>query len=194
MRIFGTSDHHFWHKNVIKVGERPFDSLAEMHEFMIARWNQEVLDQDLVIHCGDFVLGKRVLAKEILGRLNGRKVLVPGNHDHHTASQYTSFIGFMDVQSSLVLRLFGKKFIFRHEPFYEKPLGVDLVFHGHVHQNTTNLPWNVNVSVEATGYHPVELIPRILELCPGADESLDVPIFTSSSGEYLNTRFEGGPR
>lgn len=194
MRIFGTSDHHFGHKNIIKLGERPFENLAEMHGTLINRWNQDVLDQDLVIHCGDFALGKREEAKKMLDRLNGRKVLVPGNHDRHTATQYRMTVGFVDVRAELVMRIFGKKVVFRHEPFYEKPLGVDLVFHGHVHQNETGLPWNVNLSVEATDYRPVELLPRILELCPGADRSLDIPIFTSLEGEYLNTRFEADPK
>ena len=47
------SDMHFFHKNVTKEGNnfdnRPFNSLAEMHEYMKERWNRKVTNGFLAI-------------------------------------------------------------------------------------------------------------------------------------------------
>lgn len=40
------SDMHFFHKNVTKEGNnfdnRPFNSLAEMHQYMKEKWNSKI--------------------------------------------------------------------------------------------------------------------------------------------------------
>ncbi len=53
------SDTHFFHANILKFLNkqeqriRPFQSLEEMHELMIERWNSVVKDRDYVYHLGD---------------------------------------------------------------------------------------------------------------------------------------------
>lgn len=79
---FFTSDTHFYHKNVIKYSNRPYNSIEEMHEDMIDRWNKAVGKGDLVYHLGDFSLESNPkLIDAILGRLNGKIILIRGNHD-----------------------------------------------------------------------------------------------------------------
>jgi calcineurin-like phosphoesterase family protein len=79
---FFTSDTHFYHKNVIKYSNRPYENIEEMHEDMIDRWNRAVTKGDLVYHLGDFSLETRPeLIDAILGRLNGKIILIQGNHD-----------------------------------------------------------------------------------------------------------------
>lgn len=81
-RTFFTGDTHFGHANVIKYANRPFASVEEMDEAMVANWNAVVGDHEDVYHLGDFAFYKkveRVLA--VLCRLRGRKHLIFGNHD-----------------------------------------------------------------------------------------------------------------
>lgn len=82
MKILFTSDHHFFHKNVIKYSKRPFSSVEEMNEVMIEKWNEKVNTEDVVYHLGDISLGNKHQTEYILGRLNGRIHLITGNHEH----------------------------------------------------------------------------------------------------------------
>lgn len=78
---FVTSDHHFGHARIIELAERPFSSLGAMHGELIAAWNRLVDPGDVVLHLGDLALGKRDDSIPVTAALNGRKLLVPGNHD-----------------------------------------------------------------------------------------------------------------
>lgn len=84
MNTFFTSDTHFGHANIIKYVNRPFASVQDMDEAMIANWNRVVDQDDLVYHLGDFAMGvpdKSKFAANIRRRLNGRIRLIMGNHD-----------------------------------------------------------------------------------------------------------------
>jgi len=79
---FFTADHHFGHENIIRHAGRPFASVEEMTEELIARHNDTVSPRDQVFLLGDvgYRLPPRYLA-QCLGRMRGRKLLLPGNHD-----------------------------------------------------------------------------------------------------------------
>jgi calcineurin-like phosphoesterase family protein len=79
-QIFLTSDSHFGHFNVIKYCNRPFTTVEEMNEALIANWNAVVGQEDIVFHLGDFSFHERYV-EEFLSRLNGYKFLILGNHD-----------------------------------------------------------------------------------------------------------------
>jgi calcineurin-like phosphoesterase family protein len=57
--IFFTSDTHFWHKNVIAYCSRPYQSLEEMNQDLITRWNARVKPEDTVYHLGDVCFGPK---------------------------------------------------------------------------------------------------------------------------------------
>lgn len=78
---FVTSDHHFGHARIIELAGRPFPSLGAMHGEFIAAWNRVVGPEDVVLHLGDLALGNRVESFAVTAALNGRKLLLPGNHD-----------------------------------------------------------------------------------------------------------------
>lgn len=82
MRWF-TSDTHFGHKNIIKfeAENRPFADTDHMDEALIANWNAVVAPGDLVFHLGDAIMGDFEAGIRKMQRLNGFKILVPGNHD-----------------------------------------------------------------------------------------------------------------
>jgi calcineurin-like phosphoesterase family protein len=82
--IYYTSDTHFRHHGILEIDSRPFASLEEMEASIVRNWNLRVRPRDTVWVVGDFALGKPNVVAEILGRLNGRKHLVWGNHDDRT--------------------------------------------------------------------------------------------------------------
>ncbi len=85
---FVTSDTHFFHENIIKYSNRPFDNVDDMNEGLISAWNARIGPENTVYHLGDVAMGKRIGKDQsnlvnILNRLNGKIILVRGNHDDH---------------------------------------------------------------------------------------------------------------
>jgi calcineurin-like phosphoesterase family protein len=78
MRFF-TSDHHYYHKNVILYCGRPYNSVEEMNVDLINKWNSVVSPGDEVYYLGDFSLSAKALP--IVSQLSGKKILIAGNHD-----------------------------------------------------------------------------------------------------------------
>ena len=102
--IFLSSDQHFYHKSVIRFCGRPFKDMDHMHETLIANHNSVVGPDDTVYHLGDFSF-KAGEIPGILSRLNGKNILLPGNHDdcwklktkYETAVARFKRYGFVDV-------------------------------------------------------------------------------------------------
>jgi calcineurin-like phosphoesterase family protein len=82
VEVYFTADLHFGHARIVELADRPFASVQEMDEALIANWNAVVRrPDDLVWVLGDYALGDRRQGLGHLQRLNGRKMLVAGNHD-----------------------------------------------------------------------------------------------------------------
>ena len=77
-KVFFTSDTHFYHANIIELCHRPFRSVDNMNEMLIANWNKVVGADDIVFHLGDFCLGNSGKWNRILDRLNGMIYLILG--------------------------------------------------------------------------------------------------------------------
>lgn len=85
MNLFFTSDTHFFHNNIItKIGLRPqFKNYVDMNEHLIQCWNDKVHEDDTVYHLGDFSF-QAPSTDEVINlrkRLNGKIVLITGNHE-----------------------------------------------------------------------------------------------------------------
>lgn len=87
MKTFYISDTHFGHFNIIKHCNRPFSTAEEMDRVMIENWNSTVARNDTVFILGDFVFSK-IPPAEYLNKLNGRKIVIVGNHDPHEYPQF----------------------------------------------------------------------------------------------------------
>lgn len=72
---FFTSDTHFSHKRVLAY--RPFATLQEMDEALVANWNAVVKPGDDVYHLGDFAWKN---AQHYRNRLVGNIYKIKGNH------------------------------------------------------------------------------------------------------------------
>ena len=82
LSIFFTADTHFGHGGALGLFRRPFASVAEMNEAVIARWNEAIRAGDEVWHLGDFAVRRSAAeVAENLGRLNGKIHLIIGNND-----------------------------------------------------------------------------------------------------------------
>jgi len=116
-----TSDIHFGHQNCIEYCSRPFANVDEWKEKFIATWNRHVRPEDLGIFVGDiFFYHTKEQMKETLSRMNGRKILVKGNHDFEHRIMMNA--GFELSVDEMVMTIAGEKVTFSHYPFRMKPM------------------------------------------------------------------------
>lgn len=184
-KIWFSSDHHFGHANIIKYCNRPFGSVAHMDEALIHLWNEVVGPDDKVYYLGDFSLARIEYIEPIVQRLNGKKILVHGNHDRTfpTSKKPTPIsryidIGFEEVclEKLITLPLHGvaQQVKLSHLPY--APLDpteeVDrrylhmrpkdeghLLLHGHIHQHWKKSQCGrmINVGVDVWDYKPISI-------------------------------------
>lgn len=158
MNTWIASDTHFGHKRIIELANRPFASVEEMDAELIRRWNVKVAPNDLVFHLGDVFLCGAKRAAEIASQLNGRKILIRGNHDHFTDTKFRS-LGFEPFPYYYYEGAF-----LSHYPQSVETMAVaiaegaiDVNIHGHVHDDLSGTDEEVHscVCVEHTNYEPV---------------------------------------
>jgi len=156
---FIISDTHFGHTNIIRFKDndgnliRPFDSVDQMDDFMVEKWNSVVRDVDRVYHLGDVAMNRRCL--RTLERLKGRKILLRGNHDIFKLKDYIPY--FEDIRGYKIFPKSGV--ILSHFPIHPRQFDLGdrwkLNVHGHLHQNVIDDNRYYNVSVERINYTPV---------------------------------------
>ncbi len=161
------ADHHFGHTNILSFKRpdgsplRDFKSIEEHDETIIANHNALVAPTDRVYILGD--LAMRRGAVSTVDRLNGRKVLVKGNHDIFKLKDYTPY--FDDIRAYVVqLDQQKNKVILSHIPVHPETLGrFGVNIHGHLHCNRVlDVTGNVDpmyrcVSLEHTDFKPREI-------------------------------------
>jgi calcineurin-like phosphoesterase family protein len=167
--IFFASDHHFHHKNILTFKNsddtplRVFDDVDHMNEHMVYCHNRVVRPTDKVYFLGDVCMSRNAKGLEILGRMNGEKVLIKGNHDLANASQYLQY--FKDIRGSHQF----DGMILTHIPIHPESLARwGLNVHGHLHNNVVMIrgfadkpiepdPRYFNVSMERINFTPISL-------------------------------------
>ena len=166
--IWVISDTHFNHANILtfkdSVGKptRTFNSVEEMNEIMIQRWNEVVRPGDKVYHLGDVLFGldKEDWLNKNMPRLKGSKRLVFGNHD-----EPKHFVNTGHFNKTSLWRMFTEfNILLTHVPVHKSTLREDrfdgkpvLNVHGHIHQNKSpEGPYHC-VCVEQTDYRPVNI-------------------------------------
>lgn len=146
MQVFFTGCTHFGHANIIKLADRPFQSVEEMDEEMIRRWNAVVHPGDVVHHLGDFAWKD---PQKYLSRLNGTVFKMWGNHDPRGwGREYAELEGF------------GRKIVLMHFPLEEWNGWYRNALHLHCHTHSKALvsaPRRFNVGVDATGFAPISV-------------------------------------
>lgn len=138
--IFLCSDHHLSHGNIITFERdgtplRKFSNIEEHDEYLIAKHNSVVATNDRVYFLGDVVFSKKHI--HLLGRMNGRKVLIKGNHDKLELKDYLPY--FDDIRGSHQF----DGFLLTHIPVHPDSLSRWPVnIHGHLHANVVNKIWH----------------------------------------------------
>lgn len=176
MTTYFTSDTHFGHKNIIEYTGRPWPDVPSMNDALIANWNSVVMPEDTIYHIGDFAMGPKTEHKGFMDRLNGRKILIRGNHDQTVTKMLA--LGFNEVHNSLLVRLDddgntvsdgGRLVYFAHVPTGNDPYEgrtyhrdftatapeYDIWICGHVHTAWKRRDNIINAGVDVWDYKPV---------------------------------------
>ena len=163
---FLAADTHFYHDNIIRHCNRPW-SIAEHTDALVARWNDTVKKGDLVYHLGDFAMireqadgaPRMKLYRKLRMRLNGKIVLIMGNHDQMSEEVYKEcFVERYDLKE---ISIDGIKLTACHFPmrswngsFHGRPHVFGHV-HGRLEKVDTGVSCDVGIDVPEYNYAPV---------------------------------------
>ena len=160
MKYWFTSDYHLGHANIIRYCNRPFKDVYHMNEVLIKNHNQRVSPNDTVFFLGDFCFrnskggkqgeGLTNKAEYYLNQLNGKIVLVKGNHDRNNSLK--------SIIERVVINYGGSKINLVHNPEHldsKYPYN----FVGHIHTKykfkKTKRTTVVNVGVDVWNFKPI---------------------------------------
>lgn len=145
MKTYITSDLHWGHRNIMNfcpVSRARFrNDLDYMNETMVKEWNDLIEAEDLVYILGDVAFLPAPKATEYMRRLNGRKILVQGNHDRKLL-QDPGFRGcFEEVHHYLDVNYNGTKCVMFHYPIaeWDQMHRGAVHFHGHLHGGVSGM-------------------------------------------------------
>lgn len=157
-----TSDLHYGHKAIINMCERPFKNVEEMNKTLVENWNDCVKKNDTVYILGDMAFRIPVVeANEFIKKLNGKKILIKGNHDkNYDESLFEEICDFKEIN------LHGVPISLMHYPMVSWPKSNRGSIHLHGHQHNTS-EYNLemkkqgihryDVGVDANDFRPVSL-------------------------------------
>jgi calcineurin-like phosphoesterase family protein len=126
-----------------------------MNENIITEWNSEVSPNDLTYILGDVSFSKAAKTVSHLQRLNGRKILIVGNHDEHLLKDSAFISCFQSIYQYLEIKYDGHRIVMFHFPIYawHQAHRGSIHFFGHEHQNLDRIGnyRAINVGFDATG-------------------------------------------
>lgn len=157
--------HTFNHANFLNFldekGEkiRRFDTVEQMDDCMMTKWNERIKPGDKVYHLGD-VGFTQAWNQRNLPRLHGSKRLILGNHDNIKGDLESHF------KKISMWRIFKEHdLVCSHVPLREDSMcRITFNLHGHIHQQPSPSIRHMNLCVEHTDYAPVHLDEVLAEL------------------------------
>jgi calcineurin-like phosphoesterase family protein len=168
-RTFFISDTHFFHKNVIKYSNRPFDHVDQMNATLIKNINQVVGENDELYILGDFIFGNVQKAVGVLSQIKCQNIhYIFGNHDETMESEEVKRF-FKSMQDYKEIRIPDKSceqgyqmICLFHYPILEWNRGHRgaWMLHGHCHGNL-KYPESLkkcritDIGVDCWDYYPV---------------------------------------
>ena len=159
--------------NIIRLCNRPFVSVEEMNETIIANWNAVVFDDDDVYVGGDVCFKSAVEAVKFLKRLRGKKHLIVGNHDNKLLKDPAFRKMFVEITDILEVNDNGTRIVISHYPLCEWNgfFRGTLHFYGHIHNNTENATYGImknisnayNIGADILGFTP-RTLEQVIEM------------------------------
>ena len=158
---FFTADPHYGHKAIIKHSNRPFSTIEEHDETLISNYNSVVGKKDLCYILGDFAWKNHI---KYLSRLNGKKILIKGNHDKMSQTAYNQFT---EVVSLKEIKINKQKITLCHYPLLlhngschmlKSNSGFLGQLFGHVHARSVEIEKQIigfDVGVDAWNLKPI---------------------------------------
>lgn len=172
--LFFTADTHFRETRGIAIDRRPFASVKEQDETLIANWNAAVAPDDTIWHLGDFGRGPTEEIDAILARLNGEKHLIIGNNDPQPTRAAAGWASVSHYHELRVSRFEGawhpatpldpapdetRLLVLGHYAFRTWNLigKGSINLHGHSHGRLKPITRQLDVGVDAHNFTPVSL-------------------------------------
>lgn len=186
--IYFTSDWHFNHDREFIYRARGFDSVERMNEEIVRRHNHVVTPEDTVIVLGDLCLGgstpeKVQKNKELIEQMNGRLIVVCGNHDtENRRDMYCECKNIVSVVDAFNFNEQGYHFFCTHYPCFTANLEKDSLkqctinLFGHTHQNNNffyDVPFMYHVGVDSHNCFPVSFEEAIADMQKKVQECFD---------------------
>jgi calcineurin-like phosphoesterase family protein len=150
------SDLHMGHSKMLEYESRPFKDIYEQDSVFIHNWNKVVKQEYYVYVLGDVSFYPKGITRELINLLNGRKILIMGNHDRHKSVKYWQDVGFEIVSKYPIC--YENRHWLSHEPMYLDDNSIYKNIHGHLHSKGTIVSSSTfNASVENINYTPISL-------------------------------------
>ena len=90
MTYFVIGDNHFGDARILRYCRNDkFSTVDEMNRYMIQQWNSVVRNKDTVFINGDLSRYTDENDYKFISELNGKKILIRGNHDNMNDDVYT---------------------------------------------------------------------------------------------------------
>ena len=148
-KIWVTSDLHFMHNKPFIYEQRGFQSVYEMNEAIVKRFNEVVKPEDDVYILGDLMLNDNEAGRQLINRLNGWLHIVYGNHDTSARREIYSHIWkLVEAGDALTLK-YKYHFYLSHYPTLcanydeDKPLKARIInLCGHSHTTDPFADWD----------------------------------------------------
>lgn len=143
MKTYFISDLHFGHTNLLRFERSEFETIEEHDNFIIETINKTVKLNDVLYILGDIGNADKVRL------LNGRKILIMGNHDKRSVHEYRTF--FSEVYEHPIY--YNTRILLSHYP-HPVDQGI-LNLHGHLHGSWLESDNHFNLSAAMIKYRPV---------------------------------------
>ena len=131
------------------------NDVAYMNNAMAEEWNAKVQPEDTVYILGDVAFMSGSDAGRMVMRLNGKKILIEGNHDRKTLLDATFRNAFAEVHKYLDIVYDGHRIVMFHYPIaeWDQMHRGSLHFYGHLHGGVSGMEKYraLDVGMDSTG-------------------------------------------